>query len=288
MSRITASIVLYNTPESQLARLLNCIKQSTLEIEIFLIDNSPVPLSELCARFPWTNYIRSERNKGYGAGHNLALRKVIDQSKYHFVLNPDIYFEARELEKLIHFISEDPEIGQVMPKIVYPNGELQYLCKLLPTPMDLFLRRFFRGHLREIGHARLELFDLRFTNYNSTMDIPYLSGCFMLLRTSALSQIGLFDERFFMYPEDIDLTRRMHARFRTVFYPGATVVHDHAQESYKSWKALWTHMYNIAKYFNKWGWIFDAERRRVNRETLRQLQEAASQGDSKKVEILQP
>lgn len=118
----------------------------------------------------------------------------------------------------------------------------------------------------------MEQFELRHSNYDKIMDVPYLSGCFMLFRTSSLRRIGLFDERFFMYPEDIDITRRMHAEFRTVFFPGATIVHDHARESYKSASALWVHLYNLAKYFNKWGWAWDSERERVNRATLRQFE----------------
>jgi GT2 family glycosyltransferase len=74
-----------------------------------------------------------------------------------------------------------------------------------------------------------------------------------------------------MYPEDIDISRRMHAKFRTVFYPGATVVHDHAKDSYKSLRALQVHLHNMAKYFNKWGWFFDQERSQFNRATLDRL-----------------
>ena len=76
---------------------------------------------------------------------------------------------------------------------------------------------------------------------------------------------------FFMYLEDIDITRRMHTEFRTVFYPGATVVHDHARQSYKSMRALWVHLYNLVRYFNKWGWIFDPQRSKVNWDTLKRL-----------------
>jgi GT2 family glycosyltransferase len=93
----------------------------------------------------------------------------------------------------------------------------------------------------------------------------------MLFRTSALLQIGLFDERFFMYPEDIDITRRVNARFRTLFFPGATIVHDHGRDSYKNARALWVHMMNVVKYFNKWGWFHDPARSKVNRETLQQF-----------------
>lgn len=97
----------------------------------------------------------------------------------------------------------------------------------------------------------------------------------MLFRMSALKQVGLFDERFFMYAEDIDITRRMHARFRTVYYPGATIVHDHARASYRSGRALRTHIVNMIRYFNKWGWIGDRERDQFNRETLIQIEQQA-------------
>ncbi len=269
MSEIAASVVLYNTPKSQLTHFLDCIARSSVHVEMFLIDNSPFPL-ELPSLRPGITYIKAKGNKGYGAGHNIALRATIDRAKYHFVMNSDISFESTELEKMIQFIDGDPAIGQLMPRIVYPDGRLQYLCKLLPTPVDLLLRRFSFGPFKKVALRSATRFELQCTDYDHVMDVPYLSGCFMLFRTSALQQIGLFDERFFMYPEDLDITRRMHARFRTVFYPGATVTHNHARASYKSARSLWIHFYNMAKYFNKWGWIWDPERSRVNRRVLEQ------------------
>lgn len=133
--------------------------------------------------------------------------------------------------------------------------------------MDVFGRRFLPSWL---NRKRNERFELRATGYNREMNVPYLSGCFMLLRTEALRQVGLFDERFFMYPEDIDLTRRIHRHFQTLFYPQCTIIHDHAQGSYKSKRLLWIHVSNLCRYFSKWGWLFDAERRKFNRETIRQ------------------
>ena len=271
MSTITASIVLYNTPESQLERLLDCIRGSSVELRTYVVDNSPTPVDFPCLHLPGVTYLRADTNRGYGAGHNIALRKILQTSEFHFVLNPDIYFDDTELEKMLHFIKQDSTIGQLMPRINYPDGSLQYLCKLLPTPADLFLRRFSFGLFRQSIRRRVESFELRFTNYNTVMDIPYLSGCFMLFRASALHKVGLFDERFFMYPEDIDITRRMHEEYRTVFYPEATVIHDHARESYKSAWALWVHISNLIKYFNKWGWILDPKRSKINRDTLQRL-----------------
>lgn len=271
MNKITASIVLYNTPETQLIRLLDCINNLSIDIQTYIVDNSPAPVMYSCLNRPNIIYIRAKANRGYGAGHNIALRKTLYESSYHFVFNPDIHFEPGELEKMISFMDQNNSIGQLMPKVIYPDGSLQYLCKLVPTPADLFLRRFAIGPLKKIARVKSEQFELRHTGYNQVMDVPYLSGCFMLFRTSALRSIGLFDERFFMYPEDIDITRRMHEKFRTVFYPHASIVHDHARDSYKSRKALWIHIRNLIAYFNKWGWFFDAQRSEINRKTLLRL-----------------
>jgi len=235
------------------------------------VDNSPLSAEQPVFHDPRITYIKAQRNLGYGGGHNVALRRTLEFSEFHFVLNPDVHFAPLELEKMICFMRENADIGQLMPSVVDEGGNHQYLCKLIPTPVDLILRRFARGPLRSLFRKRMERFELRFTGFNRVLDIPFLSGCFMLFRMAALRRIGLFDERFFVYAEDIDITRRMNAEFHTVFFPGACIVHGHARESYKNTRSLWIHMVNSIRYFNKWGWIRDPERSRVNRETLRQF-----------------
>jgi GT2 family glycosyltransferase len=270
---VTASVVLFNTPHFQLSRLLDSIKYANLISKVYLIDNSPnINFSNLYF-LPWVIYIHSPENIGYGAGHNIAIREIINQSEFHFILNPDIYFEPEAIHLMISRIRQDETIGQLMPKVIYPDGSLQYLCKLIPTPMDLIVRRFFRGPLKAIALKQVQQFELRFTGYNKEMEIPILSGCFMLFRISALKKVGLFDERYFMYLEDFDLTRRMHSHFRTIFFPLASVVHDHAKESYKFNKMLYFHILSAIKYFNKWGWVFDAEREVVNARVIKSLKD---------------
>lgn len=269
---ISASIVLYNTDQYQLSRVLDCLASSKAVCRVFLVDNSPIKRDSKLFNLPNVTYIYVGENLGYGAGHNIAIRLSIESNAdFHFILNPDIYFEPDVLYQMIARMREDDSIGQLMPKVIYPDGRLQYLCKLIPSPFDLFFRRFLRGPFKEIARNRAEHFELRFTGYKHEMDVPYLSGCFMLFRVSALKKVGLFDERFFMYPEDVDITRRMHAKFRTIFFPSAVIVHDHAKESYKSIKMLWIHVTNMIKYFNKWGWFFDAERKVVNKKVIELL-----------------
>ena len=118
-----------------------------------------------------------------------------------------------------------------MPKILYPNGDLQYLCKLLPTPIDLIFRRFFPHFYKKAG--LLSRYELRDSGYDHTMMVPSLSGCFMLLRSGVLRRVGGFDEKFFMYLEDVDLCRRIGKIAETVYYPDVTVFHEFSKGSYK-------------------------------------------------------
>jgi GT2 family glycosyltransferase len=264
---INVSIVLYNHTFSEISPLIECLRKSTIVSQVFLIDNSPSenPVLKTLS----TSYHYTGKNLGYGAAHNIAIRQTLEQGlPYHLVINPDISFEPAILSKIEDFMNNNSDIGLLMPKILYPTGEIQYLCKLIPTPFDLIIRRFLP---KSWTQRRIEKFELHSSGYNEVMNVPYLSGCFMFLRTEALRQVGLFDERFFMYPEDIDLSRRIHRQFRTVFYPYATIIHHHAHSSYIESKMLFVHIQNMIKYFNKWGWIFDSERRKINRRILKQL-----------------
>ena len=262
---INVSIVLYKHDVSEIAALLKTLRQSPVVFQVFLMDNSPVEQPEF--KLLKANYHFIGKNIGYGAAHNLAIRQTLLQNiPFHLVINPDIVFEPQILAQIESFMHNNSGIGLLMPKVLYPTGEIQYLCKLIPTPFDLIFRRFLP---QKWTSKRTEKFELRASGYNLIMEVPYLSGCFMFLRTEAIQKVGMFDERFFMYPEDIDLSRRIHKSFKTVFYPDVQVVHHHAQESYASIRLLLVHIVNMIKYFNKWGWIFDKERRAVNNDTIK-------------------
>ncbi|MDR1585731.1 MAG: glycosyltransferase family 2 protein [Prevotellaceae bacterium] len=264
---INASIVLYKHSPEEIAPLVEILLRSDRVATVFLIDNSPVKTVEF--ETLGAHYIFIGKNLGYGAAHNIALRETIDSGvEYHLVLNPDIVLQSDVLGKIEHFMNANKNVGLLMPKVLSPDDEIQYLCKLLPAPSDLFFRRFLPQKWTRKSRER---FELRKSGYNKVMDVPYLSGCFMFLRTETLKRAGLFDERFFLYPEDIDLSRRIHKCSRTVFYPEVSVVHRHGQASYKNVKMLFIHIVNMAKYFCKWGWIFDRERKEINKQIVKQF-----------------
>lgn len=265
---LNASIVLYKHTYADIATLLKTLSVSPHVADIYIVDNSPERSDEF-DDLEKVLYVFNGENLGYGKAHNIAIRKTLqEETPYHLVVNPDVVFDPDILSDIVNFMDNNPEIGHLMPKVLYPSGDVQYLCKLLPTPSDLLFRRFLP---RAFTRKRMETFELRYSGYDHIMDVPYLSGCFMFLRTGALKEVGLFDERFFMYPEDIDLTRRIHRKYRTVYYPGVSIIHGHAQSSYKDSRMLFVHIMNLVKYFNKWGWAFDKERRQVNRKIRQQI-----------------
>ncbi len=264
MHDLTASIVIYRNHASILAKAIQSFLSAAPRSTLYVIDNSPSnQLQHLCSD-ERIQYIFNNKNVGFGAGHNQALSKILARSKYHIVLNPDVYFDNDVIHSLYNFMEKHRAIGQVMPKVLYPDGRLQYLCKLLPTPRILLLRRFF-NFLNATLEEENSRYQFQFTNYDQIMDVPFLSGCFMFLRVEALREVGLFDERFFLYTEDTDLTRRVHSRFRTVYFPGVSIYHHHAQGSYKDFWLMLCNIQSAIRYFNKWGWLDDPEREQINR-----------------------
>ena len=266
---LNISIVLYKTRAEELLPLLDELLKVRHLNRIYLVDNSPVKSEEFASLPLPIVYIFNNANLGYGKAHNIALREsVYDEVPYHLVINSDIEVKASDIEYLLDFIGQNPLVGQIMPKVVYPDGTVQYLAKLLPTPWDLIARRFLPQRWTQ---KRTERYELRFTGYNKPLNVPYLSGCFMFLRKEAALKARLFDERYFMYPEDMDLTRTIHRDYLTLFLPSVTIVHHHAKSSYHSLRYLWIHIVNMCRYFNKWGWFRDPERDLFNNQILAKL-----------------
>ncbi|MFN4074566.1 MAG: glycosyltransferase family 2 protein [Cloacibacterium sp.] len=272
---VTASIVLYNNDVKVLSDAIKSFLNSNFPYKkhLYLIDNSPnETLKQLVSISPENiTYIFNPTNPGFGAAHNIAIKKAIEGgSKYHLVLNPDVYFENTTIDLLLKFMNDQPNVGNVMPKVFYPDGNLQYLCKFLPTPYDWIGRRF--NPFKKMVDKRNDYFEMRFTGYDKVMDVPYLSGCFMFLRVDALKKIGFFDEGIFMYGEETDLCRRLiDGGYRTVFYPNATIYHHFEKGSHKSFRLTKIGIQSAIYYFNKWGWFFDKRRKEINTEALKKI-----------------
>lgn len=271
MIHYSGSIVLYNNKSEDVLKAIKSFLCENENNRLFLIDNSLNNELESLIEDNRVIYFHNPTNPGYGAGHNIAINKAIEEgSKYHVVLNPDIYFDNSVIPCILNLMESDSSIGNVMPKVHYPDGSIQFLCKLLPTPYDWIGRRF--NPIKSLVDKRNEMFELRFSEYNKQMNVPYLSGCFMFLRIEALKKVGLFDENIFMYGEETDLGRRLiQADYKNVFFPEVSIYHEFQKGSHKSFRLTWIGIKSAIYYFNKWGWFFDKARDQINSNCLEEL-----------------
>lgn len=264
MQIVSLSLVTFNNPISQLTSLFESISESSQKIEAYIIDNSSNLEIEKLTNDYGFKYINPGENLGFGKAHNLGINQAVKlKSDFHIIVNPDITFNEDTIANLSEVLKQDEKIGLLMPKVVYPNGSFQYLCKNLPSPFILFIRRFIP--MKKFKDQINNNYELRNLNYNLEQEVPTISGCFLIAPTNVLNEIGGFDERFFMYLEDVDLSRRVGLKYKVAYTPVATVVHEYAKESYQNKKLLFYHTISAIKYFNKWGWFIDEYRNQKNK-----------------------
>ena len=260
------SLVLYQHSLADIQTTLNSLLRTASVDKVILVDNGGCDWANRLDNAK-ISYIKAERNGGFGYGHNLAMHKYAHLSDYFLICNPDIDFDPDELEKLLE-VAKSSQVGLYSPKIIYPDGTDQFGQRLLPTPLNLFARRFLPQY---ISNKLDDRYLLKTLEFDKPALVPSVSGSFMLFRSECLLALGGFDERYFMYMEDIDLARRCVVKFGVLYVPSACVVHEHQQASYKNKAMLRAHIVSAIKYFNKWGWMFDKQRRQINRKTIVQL-----------------
>lgn len=268
---VNASLVLYHNPKTDIDRLLDCVLRSCIGF-LFIVDHSETDefgyLESISDRVRYTR----TANHGYGTGHNLGFRlaQEVAESRYHIVLNPDVYFEPSAISAIVEYMETHPQVGQLMPEILYPDGRHQQLCKLLPTPCDIIVHYLAPAPIRRRHDRR---YYLNTEHLENELEVPYIAGCFMFFRSECFRTIDGFDPRFFMYFEDNDITRRMGTVARTVYFPGAKVFHSYNSAYRYSLKMLRASAVSAVRYFSKWGWLVDPQRRRINEQTLSQISE---------------
>ena len=257
---ISASIVYYNNEdylERVLVRVLPAFRSAN--VKLFLVDNASTDgTSAILDRYvapedPWVTRIRSPLNVGFGRAHNLVLDHL--HSNYHLICNPDIVFEdASTLCECVSFMEQQPDVGLTTVKLLNPDGTLQAANKMYPNILDLFLRRFCSRTRWEFLRRRMAHYEMRDVGYDTVIDVPFVNGAFMMVRTELLHAVEGFDPRFFLYFEDADLSRKIQKTHRTVYYPNASVVHFWERSSHKHIHMGLILIENGIRYFNKWGW----------------------------------
>lgn len=268
---VSVSIVTFNTLPKDLDLIFKSFENVVAELKIYIIDNSPTKvLFSYFAGRSNVAYIHNPSNPGFGGAHNIAIQRAIsDGAKYHFVVNPDIYFEDDVITSMIDFMQDNPEVGMMMPQILNEDGSIQNLPKLLPSPYSVLMRKFKKP--KTAYHNFINNYELRFVKKDLVYNAPILSGCFTLLRLEAIKEIGMYDDNYFMYFEDWDLSRRMHQKYKTIYFPKVSVYHGYHSGANRSKKLFKIFIESAITYFNKWGWLFDRERVEINKKTLKQF-----------------
>jgi len=256
---VSVVIVSYNS-RSVLDPCLQSLKKQNVfdDTEVIVVDNAssdgtPTMVRE---RHPWVKLIAGRKNVGFSRGVNIGIREA--RGEYFLILNPDTVVHPDSIERLLGFMKRTPSAGIVGPKLVYSDGTLQYSCRRFYTWKVLVLRRTILGKILKNSAAVADHLMHDF-DHASTREVDWILGACLLVRRRAVESVGLLDERFFLYFEDVDWCYRMRQKGWKVFYHAeAVVIHSYARESAQSVinRSVIAHLASLIRYYDKWNPVF--------------------------------
>ena len=253
LCRVSGCIVTHNnmrTIEKTLRTLLDCTKG--VDFKLYIVDNlstdgTPDLVREKFGTDRRVELLEPHTNHGFGAGHNLVMDRL--DSEFHAVINPDVILRDDVLKVMTDYMRANSDVGLLSPRIRFPDGRDQVLGKRNPTVRYLAASRL-RG--KGAPNALLREYAMLDEDLSKPCDIENATGCFMLLRTDLFRSIGGFDEHFFMYFEDCDLTRTVRQTSRAVYFPDACVYHVWGRDSKKDSRLRRIQIQSMFYYFRKW------------------------------------
>jgi len=231
------SIIVLNYKQKGLVKycLKNLLSLSLpILYEIIVVDNASADglATMLKNEFMSVKLVQAEANRGYAAGNNLGIKAA--QGKYILVLNPDVYLSQHAILGLIDFMEKNPQAGMVGPKVLNPDNTLQYTCLNFPDWHLPFFRRTILGKTKA-GQDWLRHYQMQDENLDQPIKAPWLYGACLMISQSALNKVGLLDERYFLYLEDLDWCRRFWENNFEVWYnPLVSAIHFHQRLSAES------------------------------------------------------
>lgn len=233
--KLSVIIVNYNVKHF-LEQCLHSVYKAAkgIETEIFVVDNNSVDGSAHLIRekFPELHFIENKENVGFSKANNQAIR--IATGKYILLLNPDTVVEEDTFSKVIGFMENHPEAGGLGVKMIDGKGNFLPESKRgLPTPWVAFYKMFGLSKLFP-NSRRFGKYHLTYLNENEIHEVDVLAGAFMLMRRETLDKVGLLDETFFMYGEDIDLSYRITlGGYKNYYFPETTIIHYKGESTKK-------------------------------------------------------
>ena len=256
MRQLLLLLVAYHPTQQEVERLKACLEALPADVGYAVVVNDhqpgePVEQLSVCA----DAFLTNPDNLGYGRAVNGLVSHLGSLPPYIGVLNTDLTWPVGAFERLLAWLQQHPEVNLAVPQILDQHGIPQKLCKHNPTVLGLFSRRFLPGWLKPAWLKRYDRwYVMSHQNYQQVFDAPYLSGCCMLIRSEAFCRVGGFDERYFLYLEDADLTRSLARDGRCVHLPLADVVHGWGRGNYRSLGLMVVNLISAWRYFRKWGW----------------------------------
>ena len=264
---LAVSVVLFHTPLDQLRTLIDTLvvaiaKAGVGHVELACVDHSEDDGYAARCRALLAGYdqdslaltlLAPDINGGYGAGHNRAIATL--SSRLHLILNPDVELSPDSLSLALEAFASDQDIAVLAPIGFNPQGEPEYLAKAYPSVAVLGLRALAPKATRTFFDRALARYEMREREPTSTLrSITLASGCCMWVRRSVFDRVGGFDESFFLYFEDYDLSLKMAAVGRVVEHRGIEIVHHGGQASRKGLSHVRWFVSGAFKFFRRWGW----------------------------------
>jgi len=247
-------VVSYNTREF-ICSCLNSIKKCLdgLTYEIIVVDNHSVDGScqLIHEDFPDLLLMENRENLGFAKAVNRGYKKT--GGKYLLILNPDVEILPGSIDKMIHFLEEYPETGLLLPKLLNPDGSLQFSCRTFYNFLILLFRRTPLGKVFP-NHRIIRKHLMMDWDHREPREVDWGLGACMLLRKEALGGQDIFDGRFFLYFEDVDLCLRLKKEgWKVVYYPEAVMIHSHWRHSARGVfnRAKWEHLKSLIKFYLK-------------------------------------
>ncbi|MFQ5583231.1 MAG: glycosyltransferase family 2 protein, partial [Calditrichia bacterium] len=246
---ISIIIVNYNVKE-YLEQALLSIQKALVGIssEIFVVDNASVDgsVAFVAQRFPQVKLIALPENIGFGKANNVALARA--KGEYVVLINPDTIVQEDTFKKLLEFFHTHPDASAATCKIINPNGSFSVDCRhSIPTPLIAFWK--VTGMSKLFPRSKIfAKYNLTYLNEDEIYTVPAISGSFMMIKKEVLDRTGHFDERFFMYCEDIDLCHRMNQNGSKIYYVPTTQIIHYKGESTKKDNLDYVVTFNKALY----------------------------------------
>jgi hypothetical protein len=218
--------------------------------EIIIIDNHSTDESCQLVRekFPDLYLIENVKNLGFARAVNQGFRKA--KGKYLLILNPDVELLPGSADKMIDFLERHPEAGLLLPKLINPDGSLQFSCRKFYDFSTLLFRRTPLGRIFP-NHWTIRRHLMMDWNHEEVREVDWGLGACMFLRREALVGQGIFDERFFLYFEDVDLCFRLKKKgWKVIYNPEAVMVHAHLRQSAGGFfnREKWEHFKSLIKF----------------------------------------